>query len=590
MKKFRLLGLGLILASGITLASCSNGGKMSIYGYNADGEVKELAKGDLLFKENSEIPYISLDDSISVMNRVRESVTGDKSCNVSLKKENNDFVIYNSGAKCTINSTDQTFKFDDYDRFVSVSTSLQNPLSIFTIKKDKKAIKQVSSTYEKGQELTIDLKPYSKLDIYEKDNKCYIPLSVYNTVLLNTGENVSLAYNGSNMFLIAGNSLSDRSMGMPFLTELGTKFRENAKKDAISEDYANYYYQSLCFDFNTSYGLKSKFTNFDTFLTEKNYKTNLLSTNPMVLDTYTDIALSYLNDGHTNLSESSICYEFGEALIDTTKKSQERANWMTNGERFAENKKGTITAGLDYQQGNDTVFVSFDEFSAFDEDLYYMGTMKEDQTESIPGLEIPTELIKSNIASNTALLFNKLYQDLTSDTYKNSIHNIVIDLTSNDGGSSDSLVFALSTLIGNVEIDIINPLTGARNHQVYKADINVDGKVDDNDRPLMDLGFKIYFLNSNYTFSSGNAMPVIAKANKPSIVTLGAKTGGGPCAVRTNVTPIGSLISSSSLSTIAKYDGTKYVDIDGGIEAQHQLTEAQMIDRAYIRSTIGSWN
>ena len=161
MKRVRVLGLGLVTLAGISLASCSNGGKMSIYGYNANGEVKELAKGDLLFKENSEIPYISLDDSISVINRVRESVTGDKSCNVSLKKENNDFVIYNSGAKCTINSTDQTFKFDDYDRFVSVSTSLQNPLSIFTIKNDKKAIKQVSSTYE-------------------KDNKCYIPLSVYN--------------------------------------------------------------------------------------------------------------------------------------------------------------------------------------------------------------------------------------------------------------------------------------------------------------------------------------------------------------------------------------------------------------------------
>ena len=192
-------------------------------------------------------------------------------------------------------------------------------------------------------------------------------------------------------------------------------------------------------------------------------------------------------------------------------------------------------------------------------------------------------------SSNTALLFNKLYKDLTSDTYKGTINNIVIDLTANEGGAADGLIYSLSTLIGNVTIDMTNPLSGGHNKQVFKVDMNGDKLIDDNDKSLIELGYNIYFLNSQYSFSSANAMPVLAKLNNNKVTTLGAKTAGGPCSVRTLVTPIGSVISSSSLLTISKLENGKYVNIDGGVNADKELSEDDMLNRNYIKDNINSW-
>jgi len=56
-----------------------------------------------------------------------------------------------------------------------------------------------------------------------------------------------------------------------------------------------------------------------------------------------------------------------------------------------------------------------------------------------------------------------------------------------------------------------------------------------------------------------------------------------------NINPIGSVLSSSSLSTIATKVNDKYENIDGGIKADYALTEAQMLDRSYIVQNISKW-
>ena len=119
--------------------------------------------------------------------------------------------------------------------------------------------------------------------------------------------------------------------------------------------------------------------------------------------------------------------------------------------------------------------------------------------------------------------------------------------------------------------------------------MNLDGKVDSQDKCLADWNYNIYFVNSKYSFSSANAMPVVAKINRPNVVMLGEKTAGGPCSVRHNVTPLGNVIVSSSLNTISKLENGKYVNIDGGVPADFPLTEEQMNDRNYIVQKINSW-
>ena len=594
MKMKKIKGLSILTLTGLavlglSLSSCNKSeNKKDVYGLDDKGEVAKLGNCELVFKDNSEIPYVSLEDGVDWMSQVRQTALKDKKYKYEFKKDGGNFVISNdTGAKCSINKDTQTFVYDDYDKFTSFSTDLQKPLALLPLSEKNKAIKLVSNDYTAGKKIEIGLKNYSKLDIYEKNDKLYLPISVFNSLLFNTGSNLNLAYNGTNLFLIAGSTLVDTTI-IPVETNLAKKFREGAAKEKISEEYLDYYYQSLCLDFNINYGLKDKFNDFDTFVTTYDYKKDLLNTDPKQIDNYTAIILSWLNDGHTALSNFSNYYPFGDNQADEAKMNPVQKNLSEMDAAFNKAKeKKNIEDGLDYS--GDTVFVTFKEFKPVDEDfLYAPKTSKDDDLGEI-GAELD-DLLDSLTTANTAKLFNKLYEDLTIGKYKNTIKNIVIDLTSNDGGAADALIYSLSTLLGNVTVDSVNSLTGGHSKQVYKADINADGKIDEKDKSLSELGFKIFFLDSQYSFSSANAMPYIAKLNNPNVVTLGAKTAGGPCALRQVVTPINSVIAASSLNTLSKLENGKYVNIDDGIKADVSLTEEQMIDRQYIVANINKWS
>ena len=594
MKKLKLLSLEAITLAGIaavTLTSCSGNNVYDIYGIDTTKKVQKYGTGRLEFKKNSTIPYIDIEEGVNLLSVVRSSNLDDNNCVFSIKKDGNDYVLSNeTGAKCVISSANQTLTYDDYDKFTNVIKDPQKPLSLITIKKDSKAIKLIDNQYTPGKQVVVDLKPYTRLDIYENDGKCYLPLSVFNSVLFNTFENMSIAYNGKNLFFIPGDSLTVKSFLGPVLSDLGEKFREGATT-TYTQEYAEYYYQSVCLDFDYEYGLKEKFTSFDKFLADGGWKNYLISTDPKQVDRYTHIALSYLNDGHTALSDFSNMYEYGTNQLDTKNEVYKpRFEWLENSEKFAKAKSDAgITDGIVYK--NDTVFVTFKEFSDIDENKLYSSNNKKDDddftgSDDNPGLDFDSLF---GTDTNTAELFSKLYRELTTTSHKDTTKNIVVDLSANDGGSADSLIYSLSVLIGDVYFDMTNPLSGGHNHQTYKADMNLDGKVDSQDKCLADWNYNIYFVNSKYSFSSANAMPVVAKINRPNVVMLGEKTAGGPCSVRHNVTPLGNVIVSSSLNTISKLENGKYVNIDGGVPADFPLTEEQMNDRNYIVQKINSW-
>jgi len=593
MKK--LLSLGALALGVLALASCSkdNEGvvKKDILGVS-NGQVEKLAESKLFFKKDSTIPYIPLEECNVLLTLVRRANLDNQKYGFTLNKNNNEFTLQNeTGAKCVINADTQTLTYDDYDALTAVVPDTQKPLSLFNVNKTKNAIKLVSTEYKKGNEVKIDLNKYSKLDIYVEDGVCYIPLSVFNSVLFNTSESVSLAYNGVSLFLVPSGSLSTEAFGTPMETALGEKIREGAKKSTITQEYLDYYYQSLCLDFDIEYGLKEKFKSFDEFLTSKNLKNGIYNTDIKTSDSNLAIALTYLQDGHTALSEFSYYYDFGDNSVDKTKFNQEVMQKEEADVKFTKSKSNAqISNGLDYSRADDTVFIDFGKFTELDTDALYQKSTKDEfdlDDIGIPGLDFGK--YSQTQLNNTGCIFNQLYLDLTQDENKKNVKNIVVDLTTNTGGAADGLVYSLSTLIGNVAVDLRNPLTGATNHQVFKADINTDGKVDENDKDLASLGYNIYFLNSRYSFSSANAMPVLAKLNNPNVINLGDKTGGGPCAVRENVSPLGNVISTSSLSTISKVVDGKYVNIDGGVDADFKLDEKQMIDRNYIATKINDW-
>jgi hypothetical protein len=222
IKCFSLLALTGLAVFGTTLTSCSNS-YVDIYGVDSEkNELKKYGEAELIFKKDSKIPYISLEYGVEFMNQVRSANLDDKKYKVELKKDGNNYVVSNeTGAKCTIDKDNKTFTYSDYDQFASIVPDFEKPLSLIPLKKNFKAIKIVSSDYKAGSERVISLKDYPLLDIYEKDDKWYLPLSVYNSILLNTNDNVNLAYNGKYLFIISGDQLSDSTLGIAIQTPLG---------------------------------------------------------------------------------------------------------------------------------------------------------------------------------------------------------------------------------------------------------------------------------------------------------------------------------------------------------------------------------
>ena len=79
---------------------------------------------------------------------------------------------------------------------------------------------------------------------------------------------------------------------------------------------------------------------------------------------------------------------------------------------------------------------------------------------------------------------------------------------------------------------------------VSKADVNLDGKIDENDVTYGNK-YKFYILTSSYSFSCGNAFPAYARDNGLATI-VGTKSGGGECVVGSSQLPYNSSITYSS--------------------------------------------
>lgn len=150
--------------------------------------------------------------------------------------------------------------------------------------------------------------------------------------------------------------------------------------------------------------------------------------------------------------------------------------------------------------------------------------------------------------------------------------NFIIDLSTNGGGSDQTMGFVLSMICdGDVYYHHFDANTGARTKELFEADKNLDGVIDESDDEV-NYDFNYAIMCSGYSFSCGNTTPWIA--HEMGIPLLGARSGGGSCNVCTPALPGESglyQISSTSVMSNAKYES-----IDGGIAPDiEMLAEAE---------------
>ena len=587
MKKY----MPLVLASVMALAGCGSTPapedttvdrlvNRTIYSFDNDKEKIISEPMQVFFKANSDVPYINVRYGFSILEVVRKT-NRSKTSFIKVEINNKKATATNdANASCVLDADKQTIYFPDYDAFFH-NDKTATPLSMFDTSSLKSITVSREKEYKKGHEVTIDLKPYTLIDIYQYEKELYMPAQAFSNLFLSASVEMDLAYNMQDFFFVTGASPLETELGpLKALNDYGEKFYSGPKATTISETYAEFNYQSILLNLDYTYGMKNpkNISSFDQYFTTKGYKDDMKSTDVHTLDNSFAYALSSLVDFHTAKTGTTPLYGYEDGNTDFKKFDKDwlAFNKGSSDLQDAKKKKG-LSDGVEIVLEN-TAFISFNDFTDLNEDLLYMPE------------ELRPEEYPSLVNANTQLLFNDAYKKITSAENKDKVKYVVVDLATNDGGSISSVVYGLCTLLGEVHISQTNPLTGAASTTYFKADINADGKIDEQDKSLSELGYKIVFLDSKYSFSSANAMPVFAKDNDKNVTILGEKTAGGPCAIRNTFTAVGSRYSQSSLTMLAtKQSDGSYLHIDGGVSPDVAVSEENMFERLFLSSQMPSW-
>lgn len=539
--------------------------------------VTKIGTMDLLFKANQTIPYISLKEGEQLISEIRKTAIG-KDKYITLKQEEDKATFTTTeGVTCVFDKTNQTITYSDFDAFVNHISSMENTITLLT-PGTTSPVKLIDKKYTNGNSYSIDLKNYSLIDIYTRDNDFYLPLVTFNDLFISTSSMMELAYNFNEVYFVSSNSkftIKDED-GEEVFTPLGQAFYKGREsKPTVNKEYAEFNYQNICMNFDYLYGVKGigearTYTSFDAFLTSKGYKEDLLSGDVHKMDNACAYALSMLKDGHTVQDESSPLYPYGESTINKTKYDQTAIKQQEECEVLnAAREQFKSPLGLQIDKTKGVAYIAFNEFDDVN-----------------PTLLQKERWSQQEILSNSPLLFQYAYQQIADDS---SITHVAIDLATNNGGSSEGLVYMLGILLGQVEINTFDPFTNATGKASYKVDINMDGVVDEKDISLRERGKTIAFINTVHAFSCGNALPVLAKNNYPNnVINIGQTTGGGTCTLRESFTALGTKYAISGIQSLAKKGSdSKLVNIEDGATPDIALSDVRStLDRNLVSTKL----
>lgn len=473
------------------------------------------------------------------------------------------------------NSFEGTLTFDvKNSTFSSTSLSSFSNHPDFMENNSKLFIKYLKRDESTSIEKSVSLSKYD-IAIYE-DEDVYAPLSFLSSLAGGlAGYNVS--YNGKDIYVL------DFAGQLGLETDpnyFGSKYF-NENNDLRPNDVINYTYNELCFVFDNLRGYTKQLYMGDDNLLElgldgvlsKDYpktKEYLLSTNK---DNYYEglyALFNALNDGgHTTLVYAG--NSFAKAANKLSE--QEFENINNDISTLSTSKKGVLTSFYGakssfasisekkyYQYDNEAkiAYIGFDKFNVDYQgwDDYYNG------------------LADAPVSSDTyAYVRSKMIQ-----AKEDGAKNLVLDLTTNGGGSSyalEGILGLFNNAQGYIRIkDTFNDYIATEYHSI---DLNLDGKFDDLDKEFArSFNFNVGVLTSNYAFSCGNLLPFNMKELGYKII--GEKTGGGSCAVSYESIQDGIVyVHSSYLCLVDKYGE----NIDGGVEVDFPIERTQISSNLY---------
>ncbi|UZK64020.1 S41 family peptidase [Mycoplasma mycoides subsp. capri] len=349
--------------------------------------------------------------------------------------------------------------------------------------------------------LIIDLNKYS-IYIFNNKNQLYLPLLVLNQVFLAESER-QIYFNNKDLFVFEVFDLYDHNNN-------NTKKMLNSNKQdtELSNDLKEFSYNYLWFLLDNFYPLKQENQDYKEYL--EKYKKDLMS-NKLNHFKATNLLIRDLNDIHTKVLLQSPLYDLKTRDEDLLVKENNRTDRVGNFRKY-ERELINLSADLNernirYTNDNKTAIIKIDIISRY----------------TVEGIKRQLEEIKN----------------------KNTVKNVIFDLTLNRGGSVPA-TFILLGYLTNQSFKYHKFYPNTNNKEI----LDIKSKIDK-------FGFKYYILTSPINYSAGNTFASISKTNKIAKI-IGYQSGGGASEVRLSVLPNGMIIRKSSMYTLTDNNWNSY--------------------------------
>ena len=427
-----------------------------------------------------------------------------------------------------------------------------------------------------------DLARYGIDIVEDKNNIVYVPLQIMNSIFNDLTCYPSL-FNGKDLYYsgFIGHSECNYYTDSPWTDENwdGT----------VSNEYAEYNYQCLCFSLEEVYGLAKDrgivysadpTISADSLLTDLGYKTRLMSTVVSEQEeALMEFAGSWLADGHTSLTRSAVPFDSNEMNTKfwTAARKNERIVGLSTASNTNSERREAAGKGVGLSVYNDTAIITFDAFVKYREsyvknDVTYEADAKDLDLNSFSWAELHE--------MGSDLLFKKAFDQITANP---AIKNVVIDLTVNGGGENDSLPVLEAYMTDDPIHTCYNRLTNLTYEVHYDVDLDYDGVFGDTYKD----DYNFYVMTSSFSFSCGNYFPTVCK-EKGMATLIGQRSGGGTCPVCSLTTSYGTIFRSSGKYQLGTWATDHFENNDSGVPVDYEFSPDYFYDDEAIYNFIHS--
>ena len=547
-------------------------------------EEKETSSMNVRFYQNDRyLPYVGLQYYLEEY--MKYTIVSSSYSNDEYRYTVKDTLNGNKRAVIIVNKKTDSIRFPSYADIKNFGSeiSIRDKLNLFVVK------------YAGEKSRTFDLAKYG-FKVYGATDEVYIPLCILSN-LFSSLQCKRYFYNGKSVYTTENDGpYYDKEKGYDsfyksdWYTDADGNFKERPQA------LIDYSYNLLCFTHDTLYGHPGYYgiaslddgcpdeektaaldkLEFDQLLhlneeTESIRKLLLSSSYKDYMYGLMRLCYKVYGDCHTAFTANQDIYTLRQAIEDhsynnvCSKKFLAMLSSRQIIPKWRKDARKDKASGASYIprdsnglpafeviDGNKTAIIRFDSF-VVDGDGWtaYYGTNPTTSPDPA-SVSLPNDSIGT--------FYKSFYAIENEPQYAGNVKNVVIDISTNGGGESDVLQFLLNYMIADPQdssLLTLDVISGGKKILTARSDLNLDGKIDSNDKKK---NYNFLIFTSLMSFSCGNAMPAICADN--GIEIIGQKSGGGSCVVRHACTADGFPYQYSGLERISRKD---WSNVEGGI-------------------------